>query len=225
MKKGLFLLPLAGALLLSGCTFNLFGKTITLFEKSQESGGGSGSGSGGTGGGGGSGGGGSGGGSGGGGGSQSGGVTPSGTKVATMDLKTDHATVKTDEQVVVENGGATVTVDRNGSKTVCGGEKDGTHQAYVANPLRIYSGQKVTIELNSSFKQMLFDCPVYSGGDDFSSFMAGIVEAGGYAESVAYEKTKVLVTLSSEATSWEYVVDQLNGAYKQNRYYSIEFYK
>ena len=55
MKKGLFLLPLAGALVLSGCTFTLFGKTITLFEKKEESGGSGsgGSGSGGSGGGGG----------------------------------------------------------------------------------------------------------------------------------------------------------------------------
>ena len=33
MKKGLFLLPLVGGLLLSGCTFTLFGKEISLFEK------------------------------------------------------------------------------------------------------------------------------------------------------------------------------------------------
>lgn len=36
MKKGLFLLPLAGALVLSGCTFELFGKEITLFEKEEK---------------------------------------------------------------------------------------------------------------------------------------------------------------------------------------------
>jgi len=56
MKKGLFLLPLVGGLLLSACTFNLFGKEIKLFEKddsSSESGGSGGSGGGGSGGGGG----------------------------------------------------------------------------------------------------------------------------------------------------------------------------
>lgn len=86
MKKGLFLLPLVGGLLLSACTFNLFGKEIKLFEKddsSSQSGGSGGSGGGGSGGGG-SGGGGSGGG-GGGGGSQSAGqeVSTGGAKEAT----------------------------------------------------------------------------------------------------------------------------------------------
>ena len=38
MKKGLFLLPLVGGLLLTGCTFTIFGKEITLFEKKEEKG-------------------------------------------------------------------------------------------------------------------------------------------------------------------------------------------
>lgn len=37
MKKRLFLLPLVGGLLLSGCTFTLFGKEISLFEKKNKS--------------------------------------------------------------------------------------------------------------------------------------------------------------------------------------------
>ena len=37
MKKRLILLPLVGGLLLSGCTFTIFGKKITLFEKDEQS--------------------------------------------------------------------------------------------------------------------------------------------------------------------------------------------
>ena len=36
MKKRLFLLPLVGGLFLSGCTFTLFGKEISLFEKKDK---------------------------------------------------------------------------------------------------------------------------------------------------------------------------------------------
>ena len=36
MKKGLILLPMLGGLLLSGCQFTIFGKTIKLFEKDNK---------------------------------------------------------------------------------------------------------------------------------------------------------------------------------------------
>ena len=37
MKKSLFLLPLLGGFLLSGCQFTIFGKTVKLFEKDSDS--------------------------------------------------------------------------------------------------------------------------------------------------------------------------------------------
>ena len=211
MKKGLFLLPLAGALVLSGCTFELFGKTITLFEKDQDTSGGTGGGTGGggTGGGGTSGGGTSGGGT----------VDPEHPEGTYLDLSVNHATTKSDDLVVIEHNGVKLTVEKGTSTTACGG-KD---QAYVAKPLRIYSGQVVTIESSVSFSSLVIDS-AYFDDNPYSDWLVDAINTSGTGTAVKEEGSNyhVVVTLSASTKSFTYTNTLSTGAYKQNRFYSVE---
>ena len=213
MKKRLFLLPLVGGFLLSGCTFNLFGKEITInfpWEKAEkqegEGGGGSGGGSG-------EGGGGSGGGSGG------GTVDPEHAEGTYLDLNVDHATTKSADLVVIEHNGVKLTIEKGSSTTACGG----TDQKYVAKPLRVYAGQVVTIESDVAFSSLIIDSAWYED-NTYSDWLVDAINTSGTGQAAKEEGSNyhVVVTLPQKAKSFSYTNTQSNGAYKQNRFYSVE---
>lgn len=214
-KTSLVLFPVLAALLMAGCTTaKKSGKkkkssaaSVTSQTTSQGGGGGGSSSSSG---------------GGGGGSSSSGGGGGGAGLVATLDLKSDHATTKSDAQVVIVNGGVTLTIDQNGSQHPCGGDQ----QKYVADPLRIYSGQKLTFECNSAFNKVVFDSANFAD-NAYAEYLTAAINQGSYGTAVQADTT-VTVTLSSASTSWFYVDEKLNretdGGYKQNRIYKVEFY-
>ncbi len=212
-KTTLVLLPVLGALLLAGCTTTKrpnkkksSSATVTSKTTSQGGGGNTSQGGGGNTS------------QGGGGNTSQGGGGGGGGLVATLDLKSDHATTKSDAQVVIVDGGVTLTIDQNTSTTACGGDQ----QKYVANPLRIYSGQKLTFECGSAFNKVVFDSANYND-NPYAKWLTEAINKGSYGTAVQ-DNTTVTVTLSSAATSWSYVDEQVTDGYKQNRIYKVEFY-
>ena len=128
MKKRLFLLPLVGGFLLAGCSFELFGQKINLNlpwenqeaeQQKTNTGTGTGTGTGNN--------------------QNNGGQNQQtadyGELVATLDLHEDKSTSKSAEEVIISDQGVSLKVEKNGAQQDAGG----TDQAFVANPLRIYS--------------------------------------------------------------------------------------
>ena len=148
-------------------------------------------------------------------------VGPEGTKIAEIDLKENHATTATEELLIIEDGGITITVEKNTSTNPCGGYD----QMGVFNPLRIYSGQMVTISYSSPFNELVFDCG-YREDYPFSEYMKETLETNNEnVTATLVGKYTLIVKLSSETTEFTYVNERVNDGFKQNRIYKVELYR
>ena len=202
MKKGLFLLPVVGGLLLSGCTFTLFGKEITLGkDKSSES-------------------------------SNnnnnnnsnnnnnnnnnnssSGDTTPTGTLINTVTLTNQTDKVSgSDTEYVFTNGKCSVTIGQGSSaQTVT--------QAATASKtyeFRVYQNFEVTFSATSSFKEILVKYSTYTG--DSKTYYFDFDSISGATNVHNDTKGEALLTLSSAATSLSLT------PYHQTRIASVSFY-
>ena len=223
MKKRLFLLPLVGGFLLSGCTFELFGKPITInfpWEKAEnqegEGGGGSGGGSG-------EGGGGSGGGSGEGGGSGT--HTPEGggekgTGLSTVNMY-GWADIYDSQAAPVEftNKGCKVSIAKGSSSSKLEDAVNGSKQY----EFRIYKGFDVTFSADTDFSKLEILYSTYKSGSstyyfDFQNLEGATNEYDNAAETEFQNTGKATVTLNSAAKEFK-----ISNIGHQTRVRSVKF--
>ena len=210
MKKRLFLLPLLGGFLLTGCTFNLFGKEIKLFEKeesasntsnSTNSGGNnnnnsntpSGGNNSGT--------------------DSGSGATITGTKVATVNMTNFGSCVdKTADPLVYSNSGYSVTI----SQGECAQTISAAVTASKTYEIRVYAKMVVTFAGPSNFSQLLIKYSTYVSGS--STYYWDFEDMSGATNDHDDTKGQAVVTFDSALDSYEFV------CYHQTRLASVEFY-
>ena len=98
------------------------------------------------------------------------------------------------EQQVWEQNGITVTNDKGASSSNVGD---------YSNPARFYKSSNVTVEANTAFSQIIFNC------DDYKNTYPTDLQSSISSGSVAIDGTVVTVTLNSAATS--YAITNLAG--------------
>ena len=201
MKKSLFLLPLLGGFVLSGCTITIGNKTFKLFEKDkqeetkkEEESSEKGSGNGGQ-------------------QNQGGGSSVSGTLLATVNLTGFADAVDKDANpLVYSNNSYTVTIEEGSAST-------GLDQA-VANSktyeFRVYKGMNIVFAGPQAFSKLLVKFSTYvSNGTSYYFDL----DLDGATNECDESKGEAVVTLNSAATS--YTVENVG---HQTRIASVAFY-
>lgn len=127
------------------------------------------------------------------------------------------------DEAVLSHNGVSFKVEKNTATNDVGGEG----QAFLPGTnrqMRIYGGQKVTITYGTAFSKIVFDIANYDD-NPYAQWFTSIVNGGGYGTAVqgTTNKSEVVVSLDSAATSWSYVQDKPEGeGWKQNRIYSFK---
>lgn len=203
MKKSLFLLPLLGGFVLSGCTITIGNKTFKLFEKDkqeetkkeEESGSEKGSGNNAQGQG------------------QSGGSSVSGTLLATVTLSknTDLVDAKADPAVFAKNDYKVTISQGECAQTVADAiSKTGNYE------FRVYAKMDVEFSGPSAFSKLLikYSNYVYNG----STYYFDYEDLEGATNEYDNSKYEAVVTLNSASTSFSV------NCYHQTRIASVSFY-
>ena len=198
MKKGLFLLPLVGGLLLSGCTFTLFGKEISLFEKKNSNNNNN---------------------------SNTStdpttpttptvvDTTPKGTLLSTVTLTNQTDKVSgSDSEYVFTKGSCTVTIGQgSSSQTVT--QAATSSKTYE---FRIYQNFELTFSATSAFKEILVKFSTYTG--DSKTYYFDFDSITGATNAHDDKKGEALLTLASASTSLSVT------PYHQTRVSTVSFY-